>query len=81
MKPFEKQGLKGVSNTSPCTVLVMPVRHGYWYAVQGGTNVNFTHQDLSEMQSISVEEIEDVDHFCWGAEINTLDELEEAVEA
>lgn len=81
MKPFEKPGLKGVRNTSPCTVLVYPVKYGYWYAVEGGTNVNKTFENLSEMQSISVEEIEDVDHFCWGAEINTLDELEEAVEA
>lgn len=81
MKPFEKPGVKGVKNTSPCTVLIMPVRYGYWYAVQGGTNVNFTHQDLSEMQSISVEEIEDVDYFHWQNDINTLEELEEAVNA
>jgi hypothetical protein len=53
--------------------------HNGWYCVHGSTNVNFTHDEVSD--GTDVEELSDVDTFSWSSPINSLEELIDAVES
>ncbi len=53
--------------------------HNGWYCVHGSTNVNFTHDEVSD--GTDVEELSDVDIFTWASPINSLEELIDAVES
>lgn len=53
--------------------------HNGWYCVHGSTNVNYTHDEVSD--GTDVEELSDVDTFSWSSPINSLEELIDAVES
>jgi len=81
-------GNGGLGN-NPCTVFT----YGQWYTVEGSCNVNMaptTIYDIiawtderfeSGLFTLDIERIEDVDGFTWCEEINSLEQLIEAVEA
>jgi len=75
----EVQGYYGVNRPNPTTILVYEKRNGSsWYCVEGSKNVNLTYDEIST--GTNVEELQDVDTFTWNEPINTLEELETAVE-
>lgn len=77
MKQYEVQGTYGSSQT-PCTVYVYENRDGSkWYCVEGSSNVNKTFDELDD--GVDVEYIEDFDCFTASEEINSLEELETAI--
>ena len=80
MAQFEIYGTYGSAQT-PCTVLVYEESNGCsrWYCVEGSCNVNLTYDDIDD--GVDVEELSDVDCFTSSIEINTLDELEIAIES
>lgn len=79
MKTYEINGTYG-SGQTPCTVLCAEKYDGHtWYAVEGSSNVNLSPEPLTDGQD--VEEIQDIDTFTWPAGVNTLEELEAAIEA
>jgi hypothetical protein len=79
MAQFEIDGTYGSAQT-PCTVFVYEKRNGSkWYCVEGSCNVNLTYDDIED--GVDVEELTDVDMFTSSIEINTLNELEIAIES
>lgn len=79
MNTYEINGTYGSSQT-PCTVLVYEKRNGSkWYCVDGSCNVNLTYDDIED--GVDVEELNDLDCFTSSIEINTLNELEIAIES
>lgn len=70
----EIQGYYGSGNT-PCTIY----QYNGWYCVEGGSIVNYCGYELE--LGTDVEEVEDSDTFSWPSEINSIDELIEAVES
>ena len=75
---FYCQGFYGSGNT-PCTVVVSEdlADGGSWYCVEGSVNVNKTFDMLGV--GVDVETLQDVDCFTAAHEIETLDELDEAI--
>jgi hypothetical protein len=73
MKAKEISGFYGSGNT-PCTVFV----YGRWYVVEGGSVVNKTYDELND--GVNVEDLADYDCFTWSKEIESLDELIDAVD-
>jgi hypothetical protein len=69
----EVQGYYGSQNTA-CTIFV----YKGWYCVEGSKNVNYTNDKIE--LGLNVEELNDSDSFTWSEEINSLDELIEAVD-
>ena len=63
------------SGKTPCSVFY----YEGWYCAEGSQIVNFTHETLEN--DVDIETVEDSDCFTWSSEINSLDELIEAVEA
>lgn len=78
MKLYEVTGTYG-SGKTPCTVFVAEERHGSWYCVEGSKNVNCTLDEIEE--GVNVEELGDVDCFTWSKPIESLEELETAINA
>lgn len=79
MNTYTVSGTYGSSKT-PCDVFVAEKRNGSkWYAVEGSTNVNLTYEDIQD--GVDVEEVGDVDTFSAQKEINSEEELIEAIEA
>lgn len=76
MKTYSISATYGSQNT-PCTVFVYESPAGYWYVVEGGTVVNLTLMPPFG----NVEDLEDVDCFTWSKPIQSLEELEIAVES
>lgn len=66
------------SGKRQCDVFTYEECGGTWYAVDGSTNVNFTHDDLSE--GVNVEELRDSDTFTASEPIRSEEDLEAAVE-
>ena len=64
------------SGHTDCTVFI----HEGWYCVEGSSNVNFAqnHEDL-DREFVDVEDVDDSDSFSWSSPINSLEELEAAV--
>ena len=76
---YEIQGTYG-SNYTRCTVFCAEMSNGAtWYVCEGSVNVNCTFDELIECQD--VETLDDVDCFTWQDGINSLNDLETAVEA
>lgn len=74
----EVSGTYGRSKT-PCTVFVYENRKGSsWYAAEGSVNVNKTYDEIEE--GVDIEELSDADTFTWSSPIESLEELEIAVE-
>ncbi len=72
------RGTYGSSQT-PCDVFVYELRNGSsWYAVEGSCNVNKTFQELYD--GVDVECVMDIDYFNYSNGINSLEELENAVD-
>lgn len=65
------------SGKTTCEVYV----YGRWYAVEGSTGVNRAYSEDELVDGVDVEEIDDVDFFTWSKEINSEEDLEEAVDA
>lgn len=74
---YEIQGTYGSYNT-PCTVFVYERLMEKWYCVEGGNNINMTYEDLPD--GIDVELVGDLDCIMLSEPINSLEELEIAVE-
>jgi hypothetical protein len=67
------------SGKTPCTVFVYENRNGSrWYAAEGSVNVNKTYDEIEE--GVDIEELSDDDAFTWSSPIESLEELEIAVE-
>jgi hypothetical protein len=78
MRNREVEGTYG-SGMTPCTVFVYEnYRGSRWYAVEGSTGVNCTYDDIED--GVDVEELSDHDFFTSSFKINSLEELEKAVE-
>jgi hypothetical protein len=77
MKLYEISGTYGSSKT-PCTVFVAEKGVGSWYCVEGSQNVNFVYQNELP-NGVDVEELEDLDFFYYSKPINSLEELENAI--
>ena len=76
---MKERTIKGTyGRGTPCTVFT----YGQWYAVKGSCNANKA-PDYHNFSNgpVDVEQIEDVDTFTWCEEINSLEDLIEAVEA
>jgi hypothetical protein len=78
MKLYEVSGTYG-SGKTPCTVFVAETNRGSWYAVEGSVNVNYTIA-IPLPIGVDVECIEDSDMFTSSKPINSLEELEQAIE-
>lgn len=81
METFELNGTYG-SGKTPCTVLCAKTSknsNATWYAVEGSQNVNKTFDQLNN--GVNVEELSDIDCFTWSKGINSLEELENAINA
>jgi len=77
MKLYETQGYYGSGHTA-CTVLCAETAGGTWYCVEGSKNVNFTYEDVG--LGVDVELLPDCDTFTAGESIESLDQLELAIE-
>ena len=66
------------SNQTPCNVFFN--EDSGWYCVEGSLNVNQCDPALL-VDGVDVEELEDYDCFTWSSEIETEEELEQAIEA
>ena len=78
MRNREVEGTYG-SGMTPCTVFVYENSDGSrWYVVEGSVNVNCTYDEIED--GVDVEELFDVDIFTWSSPIESLEELEKAVE-
>lgn len=68
------------SGKTPCFVFVAEdSRTGTrQYVVDGGTIVNETHDEIQD--DVNVEELSDIDCFTWSEPINSLEDLEKAIE-
>ena len=77
MKTYELVGIHG-SGMTPCTVLVAAYNGKFWYVVEGGTIVNCTNW-MPEDERVDVECLTDVDCFTWSKPIESLEELEQAI--
>jgi len=74
---YEVTGTYG-SNKTECTVLVCEDGDSAkWYCVEDSVTVNRTFDDIEE--GVDVEGLEDIDCFTWSSPIESLDELDNAV--
>jgi hypothetical protein len=68
------------SSKTPCLVFVAENRNGSrWYAAEGSKNVNLTYDEIQD--GVDIEELDDVDFFTSGQEIDSEETLEEQIEA
>lgn len=80
MRLFEVEGYSGVSRPTPRTILCAENRNGStWYVAERGCVVNLTWEEITAGRNI--EEISDADCFTWDKPINTLKQLQKAIEA
>jgi len=63
---------------TPCDVFVYETRQGNWYCVEGSKNVNCTFDEISD--GVDVECLYTVDVFTWNKDIDSYEELVEAVD-
>jgi len=76
MKLYKVTGYYGSQHTET-TVFCAETRNGTWYVCEGSVNVNMTDEEIDE--GVDVEELTDIDMFTAGTPINSLDELETAI--
>lgn len=77
MELYETQGYYGSGHT-PCTIFCAIQGGSTWYVVDGGTIVNRTAETVD--LGADVEALADFDCFTAGYPINSLEELECAIE-
>lgn len=77
-KPYTIRATYG-SHRTPCDLYVMPWRGGYWYAVDGSRNVNWTHEEPTD--GCDIEALPDSDAFTWPDGVDSEEALELAVES
>lgn len=66
------------SDATPCKVFTYTQRNGLtWYCVEDSRNVSATYENIND--GVNVELLTDSDFFTWSSEIQTEEELEEAV--
>ena len=68
------------SNNTPCRVFTYETYAGIWYVVQGGIMVNLCPHSQADLLHESVELITDVDCFTWSDRIDSIEDLEFAME-
>jgi hypothetical protein len=79
MKLYEVSGTYG-SGKTPCTVFVFQnAFFERWYTIRGSVNVNCTEDPIKN--GVDVESLEDFDMFTASAPINSLEDLELAIES
>jgi hypothetical protein len=77
MKLHQVKGTYG-SNKFPCTIFVLTEHTGYsWYVVEGSQNVNYTADTITE--GVDIEGLEDLDYFQASKPIESVEELETAI--
>jgi hypothetical protein len=77
MKTYSVKGTYGRSKT-PTEVFVLERYNGLrYYASKGSINVNATYDQIDD--GVDIEELRDIDCFTWSKGINTLNQLEKAV--
>jgi hypothetical protein len=80
MELFEIKGKRGLKNPQTTTVLCATTSgNAVWYVVKGGTIVNLTFDDVNN--GVDVETLKDMDCFTWDKPINTLKQLQKAIQA
>ena len=68
-------------NETPCDVFAVETSGGTWYVVEGGSVVNLTMESLDSMsEPINVELLSDSECFTWNRPIETLEDLQEAID-
>jgi hypothetical protein len=65
------------SHKTETEIFLHRANFGTWYVCKGSKNVNFTHDTVED--GTDVEEINDIDCFTWSKEIESEEDLEEAV--
>lgn len=79
MNTYETQGYYGSGHTA-CNVLVAEQYNGLrWYCIEGSSNVNATYDDIG--LGVDVEILTDVDCFTWPDGVDSLETLEQAIDA
>jgi len=76
MKLYEVSGTYGSGKTL-CTVFVASNGADKWYVVEGSVNVNITLDEIED--GVDVEILSDYDMFTASEPINSLEELEQAI--
>jgi hypothetical protein len=76
MKLYEVSGTYG-SGKTPCAIFVAEETYRAWYCVGGSVNVNCTVEDITN--GVNVEELRDIVMFTAGKPIESLEELENAI--
>ena len=80
MELIEIDGFYGGMSKTPCTIFVADMGDGSsWYCVNGSLNVNRTY-DVIDCHTW-VEQLDDFDHFNWKEPIESLEDLQTAIEA
>jgi len=77
MKTYEIEGTYG-SDKTPCTVFVAAYNGKFWYACERSANVNCTDW-MPDDEPVDVECLTDIDCFTWSKPIESLEELENAI--
>ena len=78
MKLYELSGTYGSIKT-PCTIFVAEYSTGLkWYCAGGSQNVNATRDYM--FNGVDIETLSDCDYFSYGQNIDSLDDLETAIE-
>lgn len=78
MKLYEVLGTYGSGKTKASIFVAEERSGGKWYCVEGSKNVNMTRENIEH--GVNVEELSDLDMFTTDAPINSLEELEAAIE-
>ena len=69
-------GFYGLGDKS--AIVALPYGEGYWYAVEGSTNCNYTHQPLED--GVNVENLQDENFFTATRPIMDEDDLQREIE-
>jgi hypothetical protein len=78
MRYYEVNGFSGGITKRPDTIFCAESRGKTWYVAEGGTLINRTYEEVEEGKWI--EELEDFDCFTVNNPIESLDQLETAIE-
>lgn len=77
MKLYSVEGTYGGSKTPSTIFVAEKTNGGKHYVAEGSVNVNYTYDDIEE--GVDIEELSDADMFTAGKPINSLEELEKAI--
>lgn len=77
MQYNEINGTYGSNKTEAIIYIATNRRGATYYAVEGSVGVNITYDEVEE--GADVEELNDYDFFTWSKNIESLEDLEEAI--